>query len=276
MKIGLIGKLLLIDNPAGVEKYIFNIFNALAKIDDRNQYVVYFDKEPDAKFFKKLTNNNKNFEYKVLEKSKKPFISWTQMTLAQELLKNPVDVVFFPNDTVAGIPPLLSPEFKAISMIHDLGYKSYNEYGKKPLIKFLHHYTLWYVMLFAKKIIVPSESVKDDVLDEKWSGYDPHKIAVIPEAVDERFHRYEKEDIDKVREKYNIGKGKYLHFISTIQPRKNIPNMIHGFALAIKQNPNLKNLKLLISGKNGWDYEESLDAPKKYGVEENAIPHFVL
>lgn len=271
MKIGLIGKLLLTENPAGVEKYTYNIFNALAKIDEKNQYVIYFDKEPESKFFKKLIENNKNFEYKVLEKNKSPLVSWTQMTLANELLKNPVDVVFFPNDTVTGIPTLLSPHFKTISTIHDLGYKNYNEYGKKPFLKFLHHYTLWYVMLFTNKIVVPSESVRDDVLKEKWFGYDPHKIIVIPEAVDEKFHKYEKEKIDEIREKYGIGKNKYLHFISTIQPRKNIPNMIEGFALAIKQNPKLKDTKLLISGKNGWDYEESLNAPKKFGIEQNVM-----
>ena len=31
----------------------------------------------------------------------------------------------------------------------------------------------------------------------------------------------------------------------------------------------MKNLKLVIAGKNGWDYEESLEAPQKFGVQES-------
>jgi len=31
----------------------------------------------------------------------------------------------------------------------------------------------------------------------------------------------------------------------------------------------MKNTLLLIAGKNGWDYQESLEAPDKFGITKN-------
>ena len=66
MKIGLVGHKLLINEPAGVEKYIYQIFNALAKIDKENIYTVYLSEEPKKELWEKLTNDNKNFKYRVM------------------------------------------------------------------------------------------------------------------------------------------------------------------------------------------------------------------
>ena len=72
-----------------------------------------------------------------------------------------------------------------------------------------------------------------------------------------------------VREKYRIGNSKYLFFISTIQPRKNIPGLVEAFAKLLKEHPEYENLKLLIAGKKGWSYNESIYAPKKFKIERN-------
>ena len=45
--------------------------------------------------------------------------------------------------------------------------------------------------------------------------------------------------------------------------------MIRAFSQFISENKDMKNTLLLIVGKKGWDYEESLEAPQKYGVEKN-------
>jgi len=45
--------------------------------------------------------------------------------------------------------------------------------------------------------------------------------------------------------------------------------MVEAFGKVLKENTELKNTKLLIAGKKGWDYEDSLNAPQKFGVEKN-------
>lgn len=85
MKIGLNGQKLLIQNPAGPEKYTYNLFHALAKVDKENKYIVYLNKKPGKGWFKELTSDNPNFTYTVVPKT----LFWTQINLAAELLKNP-------------------------------------------------------------------------------------------------------------------------------------------------------------------------------------------
>jgi alpha-1,3-rhamnosyl/mannosyltransferase len=119
---------------------------------------------------------------------------------------------------------------------------------------------------FAKKIIVPSEATKQAIL-ERFAFINANKISVVPEGVNLIFERKSQQEIEKVRAKYNLGKSRYLFFVSTIQPRKNVPNMIAAFAQYIKEN-KVEDLHLVLSGKMGWLYEESINAPKKYGVED--------
>ena len=153
MKIGLVGNKLLIDQPAGVEKYIYQIFNALAKTDKENSYTIYLQNEPKKELWEKLIDNNKNFKYKVLKQNGGIFSSWVQLSLARELYNNPQDVVYYPLDTISGLLNIFkSKQFNAVCMIHDLGYKNINEY-KNPITRFIHHNTIEFVVKNAKKII---------------------------------------------------------------------------------------------------------------------------
>jgi glycosyltransferase involved in cell wall biosynthesis len=271
MIIGLNGQNLLVENPAGVEKFTHHLYKALAEIDKVNQYTVFFNQEPTSIFWQELTGNNANFKYKVIKNTK--LISWTQMKLFYELLKNPVDIMFYPMDTITGFLTLLQPQkFKAVCMIHDLAYdKAKNT--SNIFVKFIHFYTIWFTLVFAKIIVVPSENTKNEILKQKWFGFSKDKIKVIQEGVSDKFYKRNETEIANIRKKYNLDENPYLYFISTIQPRKNIPAMIEAFALYLRENANTPaaNTKLVVSGKKGWQYEESLNAPKKYTIENNVI-----
>jgi len=98
------------------------------------------------------------------------------------------------------------------------------------------------------------------------------------EGVSEEFYERTGDEIKKIREKYDLKDSPYLLFVSTIQPRKNLPSTIRAFSQFIDENPEMKNTLLLIAGKNGWDYQESLEAPDKFGITKNVkfigrVPH---
>ncbi len=59
-------------------------------------------------------------------------------------------------------------------------------------------------------------------------------------------------------------KGEYILFVGTLQPRKNITRLIEAFS----KISNTSNLSLVVVGKKGWQYDEILEAPKKFEVEE--------
>jgi len=152
-------------------------------------------------------------------------------------------------------------------MIHGLEYQ-YTLGYKNPLNRFFIERPIKYAIKHSDKIITPSLATKEEILKRNWN-VDEKKIEVVYEGVSEEFYPKSEEEIDKIRKKYEIGKNPYLLFVSTIQPRKNIPNMIRAFSQFINENEEMKNTLLLIAGKKGWDCEKSLEAPQKYGVEKN-------
>jgi len=260
MKIGLNGQKILDKNPAGPEIFTINLFENLAKIDLKNEYFIYTTRKPEKDLENKIKQGNEKFHFKEIEYRK----LWTQYGLAKELIKNPVDVFF---TAIHSIPMIRSSKTKFVVMIHGLEYQYTSGY-KNPLNRFFIERPIRYAIKHSDKIITPSLATKKEILKRNWN-VDEKKIEVVYEGVSEEFYPKSEEEIDKIRKKYEIGKNPYLLFVSTIQPRKNIPNMIRAFSQFISENKDMKNTLLLIVGKKGWDYEESLEAPQKYGVEKN-------
>lgn len=263
MKIGINGQMLLIDQPAGPEKYTYNLINSLAKIDHENQYVLFFNKNPGKDYFDKLTYYNSSFT-SVLVESK---ISWTQVGLARELHKRPIDLFF----TAVHTMPIFKPQkLKIVGMIHGLEYR-FSKKTLNPIKNWLLGKPEWYLTKYSDALIVPTSSVKDEIVKKGWLDRDNPKISVINEGVSDIFYKRDETEVSNIRKKYNLGNSRYLLYVSTIQPRKNIPGMVAAYADAINKNPDLKDTKMLIVGKAGWDYEESLNSPKKYNVEKNVL-----
>jgi glycosyltransferase involved in cell wall biosynthesis len=260
MKIGLNGQKILDKNPAGPEIFTINLFENLAKIDLKNEYFIYTTRKPEKDLENKIKQGNEKFHFKEIEYRK----LWTQYGLAKELIKNPVDVFF---TAIHSIPMIRSSKTKFVVMIHGLEYQYTSGY-KNPLNKFFIERPIRYAIKHSDKIITPSLATKKEILKRNWNVKE-EKIEVVYEGVSEEFYPKSEEEIDKIRKKYEIGKNPYLLFVSTIQPRKNIPNMVRAFSQFISENKDMKNTLLLIVGKKGWDYEESLEAPQKYGVEKN-------
>jgi glycosyltransferase involved in cell wall biosynthesis len=57
---------------------------------------------------------------------------------------------------------------------------------------------------------------------------------------------------------------KYLLYVGTLQPRKNISTLIYAFALFHKENPDYK---LVIAGKKGWLYDDIFSLTRKLKLE---------
>jgi len=260
MKIGLNGQVIQISNPAGPEVYTINLFKNLARLDSENDYTIYLDKTPSNEFINDITGGNPRFSYKVIEGKK----LWTQYHLAKELFKNPVDVFF---TAIHTIPMIRSNKTKFVVMIHGLEYK-FTEGFKNPLKKLKIERPIRCAAINSDKVIVPSQATKEEILKRKW-GIKDEKIEIVYEGVSESFYERDENEVQKIREKYKIEDSPYLLFVSTIQPRKNLPSTIRAFSQFLNENPEMKNTLLLVAGKNGWNFEESLGAPLKYGVEEN-------
>jgi glycosyltransferase involved in cell wall biosynthesis len=106
----------------------------------------------------------------------------------------------------------------------------------------------------ASRVIVPSKATRDELV--RVLDADPTKIDVAYHGVDQDvFHV--PTDADKARVAARLGlRGSYIAFLGQLEPRKNVPNLIRGWAKAVhwRDDPPA----LVLAGGSGWD--EDVDA----------------
>jgi glycosyltransferase involved in cell wall biosynthesis len=260
MRIAINGQQLTTAQFAGPEIYTLNIVKALGELDLTNEYTIFLDKTPSEEVMEALLDLPDNFKIKIIPK----ILSWTQISLAFALYKGNFDVLFSALHT---IPILALPKVKMVSMIHGLEFRTNQEKLKFPKNLFAGKLE-WMVCRFSHKIVVPSMATKQAILNTKWKLRNPD-IAVIPEGVSEKFVKRSTKEVAEVLEKYHIPNEPYLIFISTIQPRKNLKSIVE--ALSILKNKYSKNINLVACGKKGWNFEEEINSPQKFGVENQVL-----
>ena len=243
---------------AGAENYTYNLIKALSQLDHQNRYVLFFKYPFDHQFLVELTSGNPNFKAVLVPNS----MSFNQLGLLRAFLQHPVDVFF---TAVHTVPLLLGKRPKLVPMIHGLEYKKDRKSKVQILgLNFFAHQTI----RKAVKVLVPSTYTKKAILASNWGTAD-NKIEVVAEGVSEIFYKRSGFEIQKAKNKYGIGAEEYLVSVSTIQPRKNYAKLIEAFALLKKELTN--PLKLVICGKTGWDYQDVLESPEKFGVKNDVI-----
>jgi alpha-1,3-rhamnosyl/mannosyltransferase len=103
--------------------------------------------------------------------------------------------------------------------------------------------------LLADKIITISESARDDLI-EKF-GADPDKLIIAPCGVDTSFFR--PVSSRKFIKKLGIQK-KYLLFVGTIEPRKNLARLIRAYDALPESYKD--EYELVLVGGRGWNDSE--------------------
>ncbi|MGV0103351.1 Glycosyl transferase family 1 [Nostoc sp. DSM 114160] len=101
-------------------------------------------------------------------------------------------------------------------------------------------------------VLTISESSKKDIIE--YLQVDPEKVYVTPLA-SRYYPNYLSEEVAQILEKqtnYDFCKP-YLLFVSTIEPRKNINNIITAFNF-LKEKYKLEH-QLILIGRKGWNYE---------------------
>ncbi|OGC50219.1 hypothetical protein A2716_03350 [candidate division WWE3 bacterium RIFCSPHIGHO2_01_FULL_40_23] len=266
MKIAINGQILFIDElkPTGPYAYTENLIKALSSIDHSNIYNIYIPEENlnnhSSVAFNDLTNQNPNFNLIKIKK----VLSFTHFSVPLQLFKDRPNIFFTAIHTV----PIVKPKKTfLVSMVHGLEYE-YSPRFKNTLGKLAEILPLYLTSKLSDIIIVPSNYTKDKLIEKRWVN--KQKMSVIPEGIKDIYGKSSPSEIEEVKKKFNLVEKPYLIFISTIQPRKNIPKMVEAFSQAYR-DLGIKSLSLLIVGKKGWDYKEALEAPARFGIENQVI-----
>lgn len=103
----------------------------------------------------------------------------------------------------------------------------------------------------ADKLICVSQFSKQELLKYYPSAKD--RAVVIYEGVQEPILYPSSDQIQNTLDKFKLCPGKYILYVGTIAPHKNILKLIQAFN-RIKNN--LPQYKLVIAGKKGWMYKD--------------------
>ncbi|WP_184840858.1 glycosyltransferase family 4 protein [Allocatelliglobosispora scoriae] len=101
----------------------------------------------------------------------------------------------------------------------------------------------------AARVIVPSKATRDELI--RLLDADPTRIDVAYHGVDPAaFHAPTDEEKARVRARLGLT-GDYVAFLGAKEPRKNVPNLIRGWVLAVRDLPNPP--ALVVAGGSGHD-----------------------
>ena len=258
MTIGIDASRINIKNKTGTEYYSYNLIEYLLKVDKKNKYILY------SRNLLKDEFKGLNFTNKILWAPR----LWTQLRLSIEMLKAPIGALFVPAHAI----PLIHPK-KTIITIHGLEYeyfpKAYSFFERWHL-KFATKLALKY----ASKIIAPSHSTKNDLI--KFYKADPKKIKVIYHGYNKKSEiqnpKSETNSKSKITNLKQIPNTKYILFVGSIQPRKNIQGLIKAFEILNSkfQIPDSR-FKLVIAGPKAWLCKDIFKTANKSKYKEDII-----
>lgn len=234
---------------SGVEIYIRNLLENIAKLDTENRYILFANAVPDqSRYFRDLEAKNftiiqTKIPNKLLNLSLFLF-RWPKLDklILKKLKKLDTINVFFMPDLR---PCALSPNVKKILTVHDLSFHHFPQFFRLKT-------RLWYKLMRpqkeiaeSQKIIAVSHSTKRDLIETYHVPSE--KICVIYQGITEDFGKnITEEDKKKVTTKYHLPE-KFFLSLCTIEPRKNIPRLIQAFMLFKAKNPG-NNIKLVLAG----------------------------
>lgn len=251
MKIGidirLIGK-----KQTGSESVVFNLVKNLAKIDSENKYLLFTDTD-DATVLQYVILNleigNKN-NFKIISlKTANKFV-WNAWTLPHYLRENLLDVYH----TQYILPFFVPKRTKLITHIHDISFNFYPQFIKWADLFFLKTLIPWSIRK-AAKVITVSEASKQEIM--KYYHVPEEKIDVVYNSIGENFSKnYSADDLAKMKGKYNLPE-KFLLYIGTLQPRKNIPFLVRAFARMKEGMPEYK--LVLVGQRKAHNYDQEID-----------------
>lgn len=231
-------------NRVGSGEISFEVLKNLYTLDKRNNYKIFLPIKPTSD----MPTEREGWEYIILPNQK----LWTATALTKRLFskKDKLNVFFSPTHYLplyVGCPSMVS--------ILDLSYIHFPQLFNS---KDMYQLKLWgrYSANKASKVFTISEASKNDIIN--YYKLPSSKVSVIYPGIKEM---QSKSSIN-IKDKYKIER-EYILFVGTLQPRKNIVRLIESMS-ELKD----KYVELLIVGKKGWMFEEILDAPKKYGVED--------
>ena len=254
MRVGIDARLVYY-SQAGIGQYIMHLVNGLAEVDSENEYVLLQSRKDDTT---------------ILEQPNFRRISlWTpshhrleRYSLNVELMRLGLDVLHSPDF----IPPH-KPSCKSVITVHDLAFLLYPHFLTKESARYYGH--IDQAVRWTDQIVAVSESTKRDTIQHL--GVPEDKITVVYEAANPIFRPLDRDQArEQVRNRHGVD-GRFVLFVSTIEPRKNVPTLVRALWQLLECYK--EDVHLVLAGGRGWLFEDAFAVVEELKLDDRV--HFV-
>ncbi len=152
------------------------------------------------------------------------------------------------------------PKVESTSVVftlHDLSFLKYEKYHPRDRVYF---YRIFFKkrLRYARHIITVSQFSKQEIVNEL--GISPEKVTAIPLAAERVFYPRSSQEVKKTLAKLNLPE-KYILFVGTMEPRKNLKLILRSLKFTGK-------IPLVLVGWKGWGHKELSMKVKELGLEK--------
>jgi glycosyltransferase involved in cell wall biosynthesis len=236
-------RLLLKNKMEGIGWFAFETLKRITVQHPEHHFYFIFDRPYDDSFI-----FSDNITPLVIgPQSRHPFLwyIWFHWSLALVLRRIKPDLFLSPEGYIC-----LKTNVKTINVMHDIAYEHYPETVPALVKSYYKHF----FPMFAKRadrIATVSQYSKNDIV--QTYRVSPDKISVVYNGCNEDYQPVSEITKTATRQKWSSGKP-YFAYVGSINPRKNIKNLLLAFdAFKIE---NTSDIKLLLVGKKGFGGDE--------------------
>jgi glycosyltransferase involved in cell wall biosynthesis len=245
---------LMDEQYSGVPEHTWNLIKTILQIEEqegrKNEYKLFYNSARDVQT--RIPDfQSKKAQIKSLNYPNKIFNYFLQKTFKHPKIDKflGVEVFLMPHINFAA----LSPACRSVLTVHDISFLRYPEF-------FSARKNFWHYMINVKKmingfdkIVSVSENTKQDIID--ICGVKKEKVEVIYPGLDKHFYQQLNESSSEhIKKKYQL-KDKFILYIGTLEPRKNIEGLIEAFDIFCRRRKR-NDCDLVIAGGRGWKSEK--------------------
>lgn len=251
MRIGIDARLVYY-RQAGISQYTLSLLEEFAAIDQDDEFIVFQSRKDRTTLV-----NQPNFRRRSLWTP--PHHRFEQLLLPLEISMVDLDVLHSPDF----IPPFRR-NCKSVITIHDLNFLLYPHFLTPESASYYGQ--IDQAVHNCDHIIAVSESTKRDIV--RLTGAPEGKITVVYEAANPIYRPLQDKRLcQQVKEKFDI-QTDYILFVSTIEPRKNVPTLLMAYKQLLDHYR--VDVNLLLGGEKGWLFDEVFTLAEKLGLRERA------
>ena len=135
--------------------------------------------------------------------------------------------------------------------LHDATFFSHPQAHSPLKQKFFTH-AIRRAVRGADALVVPSQATRDETI--AYVGGDPERFHIAYHGVDTSvFHPVDDAERARVAASLGLEGKRYIGFLGTLEPRKNVPNLVRAWVTVFRDSDDAP--ALVLAGGPGWDAE---------------------